>query len=93
MWCASLYCGYRMLQWSLRTLWINSEIIDLQRGVHPMAGRHREAVQIGLEASSESYEKAGDRVAGYATWQFRFLMIGGAFFLAWHIWEMYLRTA
>lgn len=91
-WAASFFCGCKQLQYVTSTLFNNMELIKVQTGRHPLAGNHPEAMQIGSKVLNEIMEKGGVRSGRFGTWQFRLLIYGALLYIAWHIFEMWVRS-
>ncbi len=92
LWGMSFYCGCRHLVYVSATLIANAKLLSVQSGQSPEIGQHlgyAAAVCNGIRKAAEHNSDMGNR---FWHWQFRFLVIGAVFYLAWHILEMYLRS-
>jgi hypothetical protein len=67
----------------------NYQFVRLTRGEHP----DFPPVPQLIDEIGKSFRKRADEAGRYAGWQFRFLIAGAVFYIAWHLIEMYLRTA
>lgn len=92
LWALSFYLGCRHLVGVKATLYTNSALLKVLDGEDPLTGRNREAIGIAAEVLRGIIEKRAKDVAQSAVWQFRCLVLGGVSYLAWHIYEMWLRT-
>lgn len=92
LWGLSFYLGCRHLRLVQATLHANGALLRVQDGEDPMAGRHPQAIGIASEVLREIIEKHSTGANRAATWQFRYLVLGGVSYLAWHVYEMWLRT-
>lgn len=90
-WGASFYAGCQHLHLVDSTLYTNAALIEVQRGTHPLAGNHPQAMQIGSQALSKIINEQSARSRRWALAQFRLLVTGAIFYVVWHVLEMYLR--
>lgn len=93
LWGASFFAGCRNRGYFSSTLYSNIALLQLQDGSHPETPTHQEAVAAACEgvlAAAESNSASGST---WGKWQFRLLIIGALFFLAWHIVGMANTTA
>jgi hypothetical protein len=84
-WASSFHRGCRYLQASQLTVRVNMDYLLLLQGEHPLAGREGWKIAAGSEALTEQQEKLATSAAVHYVWQFRYLVAGGLFFLAWHV--------
>ena len=82
LWGASFFFGCRHHLWLHATLATNSDFLKLQNANQQ---------ELAADARSAMIENADDATF-YAKWQFRLLVTGAAFFLVWHVLEMFLLT-
>ena len=91
-WGMSFYCGCKYLEYISSILYANIELLRVEAGEHPRAGRHPQvmaAAAAGILAATESNISRAQR---YATWQFRLLVVGAILYVVWHVSEMWIRT-
>ena len=91
-WGLSFFCGCRDLAYVSSNLYANFELLRVKQGNHPQIGQHPEMIAAACEGIRSAIASNGDRANRYATWQFRFLIIGAVLYIGWHIGQMYLRT-
>ncbi|MDR7048035.1 putative membrane protein [Duganella sp. 3397] len=84
-WALSFVCGCKNISYTNVTLNSNMELIDLQNGHHPVPGIPHDVL---VQLTREKTHKHADRAHSYGVWQFRFLILGAAFFIAWRVVEM-----
>ena len=90
-WGLSFYCGCRKIAQVSSMTYANTELIRVSKGEHPDAGTHPQVIQAAREGILEAIEKGQKKVGRFSYWQFTFLVSGAVFYIAWHIFEMYLR--
>jgi len=88
-WGVSFFFGCKNLIWVQTAIYANYNLLSLKRGVHPEQPPHPQLAISGVEKALDSNAK---KAQFYAKWQFRCLVLGGVFFLAWHVLEMYRNT-
>jgi hypothetical protein len=91
-WGSSFFFGCKNLIWVQSAIYANYNLLSLNRGVHPEQPPYPQlaaAAVSGVEKALDSNVKSAEF---HAAWQFRSLVLGGAFFLAWHVLDMYRRT-
>jgi len=64
----------------------------VQQGNHPISGSDPTKIGISVEVLRKMIDERSKEAAGYAAWQFNFLIGGATLFVAWHVLEMYLRA-
>lgn len=80
-WSASFYCGCRQISYLTSMLFANMAMLKWQQGAQD------QLVSKALDSNNlkEVIESINKRAHRYATWQFRFLVLGAFLFLSWHI--------
>jgi hypothetical protein len=91
-WGASFFCGCRYLVYIGSILRANFELLRVQKGMDPELGDNSELIALASGGIREAIEYNSDRGGRFARWQFYCLIAGALAYIAWHIWEMYLRT-
>lgn len=91
-WAASFFSGCRYVDFGRAFLHTNIALHTVEAGKHPMAGIDPEKMQIGSETLRKILEEQSDNQQLYGKSQFVLLIVGGIFYVAWHIFEMYVRT-
>ena len=90
-WSVSFYLGCRNRTWVSAGLNTNGAIFDVRAGRHPVSGSNPQAMAIGVESLHEIFKDQSEHANRTFKLQFRFLVAGACFYLAWHVLEMYLR--
>lgn len=89
LWGMSFYFGCRHLAYVSSTLFANLELIRVQRGTHPQAGRNPQVIQAAAEGITSAIEFNSNRANRLAWLQFYFLVAGALAYIAWHLLQMY----
>jgi hypothetical protein len=92
LWGLSFFYGCRHLIYTSLVLRDNSALLDVQAGEHPMAGRDMDRIEASVKILRDIIEKHSTKASWFARLQFNSLVCGAIFYLAWHIYEMWLRT-
>lgn len=50
------------------------------------------AIDAASEGTMKAMEKNTESASSFGKWQFRFLILGGSFYIIWHLLEMAIRT-
>lgn len=91
-WGMSFFAGSRNLAYVGSTLFANLELLRVERGGHPELGQDPQMIAAASGGIREAIESNSERANQLGHWQFQLLVAGAVAFVAWHIWEMYLRT-
>jgi len=91
-WGLSFFFGCRNLAYVSSSLYANAELFRVQRGEHPLIGHHPDKIAAGSEGIREAIEYNSHWANRFGHWQFRFLVAGAVFYIAWHVLEMFLRS-
>lgn len=91
-WALSFYFGCRYLHKRSVAIGTNIELLKLREGRHPQAGTNAESIAIGLSVMEPNYKTTNNQVGFAYRWQFRLFILASVAFLAWHIWQMWVRT-
>ncbi len=91
-WGLSFYFGCRGLDAVSVLTRANAELLQVQNGEHPKAGRHKELQEVAAEALREVMERENTAVGKNYGRQFRCLVGGAVFFIAWHVLRIVLRS-
>jgi len=73
-------------------LYTNVALIEAKAGRHNLVGTNTEAIKIAAETLHEIFEDQSNKANKFGNLQFRFLIAGAIFYIAWHVFEMYLRS-
>lgn len=91
-WVLSFFFGCRQLNYVNSTIYSNFELLRVQKGEHPEAGTKPQNIAAASEGIRQAMEYNSEKISFFAGLQFRFLIAGSIFFIAWHIIEMIIRT-
>jgi hypothetical protein len=91
-WGVSFVCGCQHLRYISSLLYTNAELFDIKKGIHKKVGQNQLVIDKVIEVVMDAMESHNDNAVRMAKWQFRFIIIGALFYIAWHAVEMVLRT-
>lgn len=91
-WAASFYCGCKNLSWVGAALSANYALLQLRDGSHPKQPPHPQLLEAALSGTNTALEGNVKKAQRYALWQFRFIILGAALFIAWRVLEMWRIT-
>jgi hypothetical protein len=91
-WALSFYNGCKYIEYMQSFLFSNYEYLRIQDGTHPKVGDHPMAIIGATEGIKIAMEKSASKAKSLAIWQFRFLILGGLFYIIWHLLEMAMRS-
>ena len=64
--------------------------MKVENGIDPEIGNSPQLMQIASEGIREAMEHNSDNAVKYGRRQFRMLIVGAVFYIAWHVTEMVL---
>ena len=91
-WAASFFCGCKNLSWVGAALSANYALLQLRQGSHPKQPPHPQLLQAAISGTTIALEGNVSKAQRYAHWQFRLVIVGAAFFIAWRVLEMWRIT-
>ncbi|MDD2576606.1 MAG: hypothetical protein PHV76_03800, partial [Bacteroidales bacterium] len=92
-WGISFFFGCRHIVYINSCIYTNIDILKASKGQHPeLEGKSSDHVQAAIEGMLMAFNSNAEKANNFAKWQFIFLIIGAICYLAWHIFEMYLKT-
>ena len=91
-WGLSFFCGARQLAYVGSTLYANLALLQVEAGLHPVAGEHPQMIQAASAGIRSAIDENSERAGKYGVWQFRLLAFGALLYVVWHVLEMWLRT-
>jgi hypothetical protein len=91
-WGLSFFFGCQHLRYVSSSLYANAALLKIQSGKHPEYNTNPEIAAAATEGIRMAFESNSDNANKLGHWQFRFLIIGALFYIAWHVLEMVLRT-
>lgn len=92
LWGLSFYFGCRNLLWVQTSIMANYSLLQLQKGVHAEQPDHPELLAAAMRGVRSALDSNIKRAQFSGIWQFRLLIAGAVFYVAWHILEMAIRT-
>ena len=91
-WGVSFFFGCKNLLWVQAALGANYNLLQLRKGVHPEQPQHPAEAQAAVQGVNEALRLNIHSAQFYGIWQFRSLVVGAVFFIAWRVLEMYRLT-
>lgn len=91
-WALSFYFGCRYIQYMQSYLFSNYDYLKIQDALHPDVGNHPMAINAASEGIMIAMKQNAETSSSLSRWQFRFLILGGLFYIIWHLIEMTMRT-
>lgn len=91
-WSFSFYAGCRRQLWIHAVLHSNAVQLKLADGDDPIARNDVGMIKVGIETIGEIIEDQSNKAAKWANYQFRALILGSVFYIAWHLLAMWERT-
>lgn len=92
-WGLSFFWGCRGLAYGSATLRANLAYFKILSGNYPEVGSDPQRIQAASQGVLKAAESNSDKANDLGQKQFRMFVTGGAFYVAWHILEMYLLGA
>ena len=87
-WGLSFFFGCKRLTWVQTALYSNYTLLQLKAGVHPEQPPHPEYLAAAQSGVRSAIDSNVNKAQSYARWQFRMLILGAAFFIAWRVTEI-----
>lgn len=87
-WSASFYFGCKNVIWVQTSIMANFNLLQLRQGSHPEQPPHSELVSAAIRGVESALEENVNNAQFYGIWQFRLLVAGAIFFIAWRVAEM-----
>lgn len=87
-WGGSFCCGCWNVHWVHASLTANFALLQLRQGSHPEQPQGEAFYQAAVKGTKTALNANATKAQGYAAWQFRLLIAGAVFFIAWRIAEM-----
>jgi len=84
-WGLSFFFGCRHLAYVSSTLYANAELIKVESGDHPDLGKHPQLMSAASEGIRQAINDNSESANSFSHWQFRFLVTGALFYIAWHV--------
>jgi hypothetical protein len=90
-WAISFLTGCSRLVTIEETLNLNAGLLRVQKGTHELLN-HASEIPFAAKIMTDNLENVNRRANRRARWQYQFLVLGAAFYIGWHVHEMYLRS-
>jgi hypothetical protein len=84
-WGLSFFFGCRHLNYISSSLYANAELLTIQAGEHRLTGQRPEMIKAASQGIIAAIESNGEKANRFAKWQFRLLIAGSLFYVAWHV--------
>ncbi len=84
-WALSFWMGCRQAGAAVSVVYTNMVMVKVQQGEDPDAGRHPEAIQLGVQMLREVVDKHNKKLIFATKWQHRFLLVGVVFYVGWQV--------
>jgi hypothetical protein len=91
-WIGSFYLGYKLLDYYQAVLIANYHLFVIHEGLDPKAGKDPVKIEIAKENLVQTIKSKENKGLSLYRWQFRMLVLGALFYLAWHVTEMVINT-
>lgn len=92
-WALSFYSGCKHLAYSEVVVFSNIEFLRIRSGMHPEVGTDPVVMQAASQGINDAIETNVNRGKAWASAQFGLLVLGGVFFVIWHVVEMFVGRA
>ena len=92
-WAYSFLRGLKFIECSQIATRANVDHLLFLQGEHPLAGMDLQKAKYGADQSWNRANELSTAASKHFTWQFRYLVAGGALYISWHILAIALRTA
>ena len=93
IWGASIISGVRNRLYHQSILYANFALLKIISGTDPEVGTHPERIHAASQGVLSAIESNNDRASFYSDCQLHLLILGAAFYLVWHVAEMFRATA
>ncbi len=87
-WGLSFFAGCRAVQWTQACTYANSNLLSLQKGLHPEQPEHPQAAAAAMRGVQKALSSNMAKLEFWSKLQFRLLITGGVLFVAWRLLEM-----
>ncbi len=91
-WSLSFFCGCKHVKKVTEMLYFNHHMLKIESGQHHECRQDVNAVVKKAMEIRKLIEEVHDTLVILGLYQFRFIIVGAVFYIAWHITEMYLRA-
>ncbi|QXX78457.1 hypothetical protein HC956_05115 [Alcaligenes faecalis] len=91
LWGTSFVFGCVTLQLVVRMFNLSIAGLDMSAGRNPICKHDPAAIEIGVATLKKEFDKENARATLFQRWQFYLFILGVAFFIMWHIIEMWRR--
>lgn len=84
-WGFSFFCGCCFLRYASGALAANFKLMATRKGEHPDVGNNPQAIAEASKILKKTMETKIKKTGSFSAWQFRWLILGALFFIAWHV--------
>ena len=91
-WGLSFFFGCESLKFASSVVFKNATLLEIRAGEHPLAGTNLQFIEFAASEMRKYADVDGSKGGRRVRWQFRLFVAGAAFYIAWHVLEMWLRT-
>ncbi len=92
LWAVSFYCGCKIINFIQLLFQSNYYVLQLKMGVHSNQLKDKLTLDAEINKVESTIKSNIMKAAFFNDWQFRLLILGAVCFVAWHIFEMAIRT-
>jgi hypothetical protein len=87
-WAGSFFAGCRNLYWVQASFSANFSLLELHNGSHSQQPQNPEQLAAAIRGVESALSHNANKAKLFGDWQFRLLIAGAVFFIAWRILEM-----
>jgi len=87
-WGISFFFGCKNITWVQTSIHANYNLLQLRRGVHPDQPPHPQLSEAAIRGVESALDSNAKNAQFHGVWQFRMLILGAVFFIAWRVIEM-----
>lgn len=92
LWGVSFYCGCMNIKYVCSTIYANFGLVQTEIGENREIPSHPEYIKAAADGIRSAIEHNSEKSNKYADWQFKILILGAVFYIAWQFIEMWLRS-
>jgi hypothetical protein len=91
-WGLSFYFGCKQLQKIMGAMYENMELLEVNKGEHPLVGNNPNAIAHMRKFIKNRLEKASEEASLYGNKQFEYFIVGSFIYILWHVFEMLIKN-
>ena len=92
-WSGSFYSGCRRVEYVNSTIFANLTALVTEAGLNEEVGKNVHLIEAATRGIRQAAESNSESASNLGASQFRLLVLGGAFFIVWHLVEMGVRSS